>query len=530
MERVVREILPTITKADTNSFKQQRRVAAYCRVSTDSDEQELSFEAQVNYYTNKIMTNPDWRMAGIFADEGITGTQALCRPQFMEMIRKCRRKQIDLILIKSVSRFARNIVDSLSYVRELKKLGIEIYFEKEGLSSLKDTTEVYLAFHSIFAQAESESLSLNVRMGKAMSAKSGKVNFSYSTFLGYRRGADNQPEIVESEAVIVRMIYECYLEGYSLKEICLKLESHNILTPMKKKKWSSSTVKSILTNEKYKGDALLQKTYVIDCISHKTKKNDDRPQYYVENNHPAIIERDVFDRVQIEMAKRTSKNKVKKVGTITEAGKYSSKYALTDVLICGHCGTPYRRVTWSRNGVKKIVWRCISRLDYGTKYCKDSPSIEESLLQNAIVKSIKDVMSDDSCHTALINLKMHIQMYFGRNDENSTANDELRVKKLVHQITDLASSGHYSEQMKALVEELNEVKKIIADKKSKEDSATETKHKVNDILNYMEKYKDKPITFTNQAVRQLIECIRVMSKNEIQIIYKGGLERDVKLE
>lgn len=335
--KTVREIAPTIIAQNSEKIHRQLRVAAYCRVSTDSDEQEMSFDAQVEFYTDKIMRNPEWRLAGIFADEGISCTQAVKRPKFMQMIRQCKQGRIDMIITKSVSRFARNTVDCIKYVRELKAMGIAVIFEKEGLNTMHATSEIYLSMHGIFAQSESESLSGNVRMGKAMSAKKGNVAFSYKTFLGYRRGADNQPEIDPEQAEVVQFIFDRYLAGDSLKIIKQALEEKGILSPAGKPVWSVATLRSILTNEKYKGDALLQKTYVVDCITHKSKKNDDRPQYYVENNHPPIVSREVFDRVQMEMARRSSKRKVKEKGTKTESGKYSSKYALTDMLICGHC-------------------------------------------------------------------------------------------------------------------------------------------------------------------------------------------------
>lgn len=228
-----------------------------------------------------------------------------------------------MIITKSVSRFSRNTVDCLKYTRELKALGIPVIFEKEGLNTMHSTSEIYISMHGIFAQSESESLSGNVRMGKAMSAKKGKVAFSYKNFLGYRRGADNQPEIVPEEAEIIRLIFDRYLEGDSLQAIKDLLESKGYLSPTGKTTWSVSTIRSILTNEKYKGDARLQKTYVIDCISHRAKINDDRPQYYVENNHPPIVSREIFDRVQEEMARRASKRKVKEKGTKTESGNPS---------------------------------------------------------------------------------------------------------------------------------------------------------------------------------------------------------------
>lgn len=527
--KVVREILPTIKPEEKKQGYKQLRVAAYCRVSTDSDEQEMSFDAQVGYYTDKIMRNPEWSLAGIYADEGISGTQAEKRKDFMRMIRQCRKGNIDLVITKSVSRFARNTVDCLNYVRELKSLGIPIIFEKEGLNTMHATSEIYISMHGIFAQSESESLSGNVRMGKAISARNGNVAISYKSFLGYRRGADDKPEIDEEQAEIVRFIYDRYLAGDSLQMIRDSLEEQHILTPMGKEKWQLTTIRSILTNEKYKGDALLQKTYIVDCISHKSKKNDDRPQYYVENNHPAIIPREMFDRVQEEMARRTSKRKVKEIGTKTESGKYSSKYALTDLLICEHCGTPYRRCTWSRNGKKKIVWRCISRLDYGRKYCADSPSIEESVLQRAVAEGIRQVVMDESGQTALEALKLHIGMYFGQSDENSTAADEIRMQELVQRITELAGAEDSDNRIATLIDELNTVKQTIAEKKSKQSSAKQSERRIDEILTALDALKNHPIEYDNQAVRQIIECIKVLSAEQILIIFKGGLERTVQL-
>ena len=435
-----------------------------------------------------------------------------------------------MIITKSVSRFARNTVDCIKYVRELKAMGIPVIFEKEGLNTMHATSEIYLSMHGIFAQSESESLSGNVRMGKAMSAKKGNVPFCYKSFLGYRRGADNQPEIDPEQAEIVRLIFDRYLAGDSLTVIKHHLERECIPSPTGKPTWSVTTIHSILTNEKYKGDALLQKTYVIDCITHKSKKNDDRPQYYVENNHPAIVPKEVFDRAQEEMARRTSKRKVKEVGTKTESGKYSGKYALTDMMICGRCGTPYRRCTWSKRGKKKIVWRCINRLDYGRKYCTDSPTIGEESLHNAIVECIKQVVVDESGYAVIEMLKTHIKMFFGQDDEYSTAKEEARSAELIQAITQAACKGQYTSEMQAMVEELNRVKSIIADKKSKQTDDEKSSERINEILAAIDSLKDSPIAFDNQAIRQIIDCIKVMSEDEITIIFKGGFERTVALK
>lgn len=494
-------------------------MAAYCRVSTDSDEQEMSFEAQRSYYTDRIMRNPEWTLAGIFADEGISGTQAGKRKEFMRMIRLCRKGKIDMILTKSVSRFARNTVDCLNYVRELKGLGIPVVFEKEGLNTMHMTSEIYISMHGIFAQSESESLSGNVRIGKQIAAKNGNVSMSYRSFLGYRRGPDGKPEIDPEQAETVRLIFQRYLAGDSRAEIKQLLETRGIPSPMGKPTWTVTTIRSILTNEKYKGDALLQKTYVVDCISHKVKKNDDRPQYYVENSHPPIVSREIFDRVQEEIARRNNKRKVKEVGTTSDSGKYSGKYALTEILICGHCGTPYRRCTWTSHGRKRIVWRCISRLDYGKKYCENSPTIEESTLQEAIVNAIKDLAAESSLGSAAGLLKTHISIFFGGDE--SIALDEMRAKELVAKITAAASSGGYTGEMAALVSELNTVKQRIAEKKQRSKATDAVMQRMSDVTETIDSISDSSIQYDNTLVRKLIECIRVISVHEIEIVFKG---------
>lgn len=529
--KTVRMIPPTIIIDETPKVRRQLRTAAYCRVSTDSDEQELSFDAQVAAYTDKIMRNPEWSLVGIFADEGISGTQAYKRKDFMKMIRLCRQGKIDQIITKSVSRFARNTVDCLNYVRELKELGIPVIFEKEGLNTMHMSSEIYISMHGIFAQSESESLSGNVRWGKQKSAEKGNVAISYKNFLGYRKGADGQPEIIPEEAKTVNMIYDWFLEGDSLHTIKLKLEARGIPTPTGKKVWSTATIRSILTNEKYKGDALLCKTYVVDCISKKSKKNDDRPQYYVTNNHPAIVSREKFDRVQMELARRSSLNKKKQKDVKTELGKYSSKYALTELLICGKCGTAYRRAVWNKNGKKKAVWRCVSRMEYGRKYCTDSPTIEEIPLHRAIVEAIQEVANDSGCQTALKNLQTHIRMYYGSTDEDSTVEDEIRLNNLIGEVMQRAKDTDAdSVEFARLSQEIAETKKRIAEKKARQMAAGANQDRMNEVLNTLNALQNHPIDYDDKAVRKLIDCIKVISKTELLVIFKGGIEKTVTME
>lgn len=512
-----------------------KRVAAYCRVSTDKEQQEHSFETQKEMYTEMIMMKPNWQMAGIYADEGITGTIAKKRPDFMRMIEDCRKGKIDLIITKSVSRFSRNNLDCLLYVRELKEMGIPIIFEKEGINTLQVSSELLITLFSGLSQAESESISMNVKIGKRQSLKNGNVPFSYKSFLGYSKGADGKPEIDEEQAVIIRRIFAEYLAGKSLLDIAKGLTADEIPTARGKTNWSSARVQSILTNEKYKGDALLQKTYVVDCISKKSKKNKgELPMYYVENNHPAIIERTVFDRVQEEISRRNSKKKVKQIGTKTELGKYSSKYALSEILYCGNCGTPYRRCTWSKNGKKKIVWRCISRLDYGKKYCKDSPSIEESILHNAIAEAITQKAHMEN--TDVDRICRHIEIYQSSQDTSSILAKQERLKTIqerINKLTDMdseaAQNGDFDAQFESLYAEMYAIKdelEKIEKSKSKIETAADCTGEMTEVMKGL---KNHPVEYNDLVVRQLIECIKVISKDILHIYFKDGIKIEAKM-
>ncbi len=512
-----------------------KRVAAYCRVSTDKEQQEHSFETQKEMYTEMIMMKPNWQMAGIYADEGITGTIAKKRPDFMRMIGDCRKGKIDIIITKSVSRFSRNNLDCLLYVRELKELGIPIIFEKEGINTLQVSSELLITLFSGLSQAESESISMNVKIGKRQSLKNGNVPFSYKSFLGYRKGADGKPEIDEEQAVIIRRIFKEYLVGKSLLDIAKGLTTDGIPTARGKTNWSSARVQSILTNEKYKGDALLQKTYIVDCISKKSKKNNgELPMYYVENNHPAIIERSIFDKVQEEISRRNSKRKVKQKGTKTELGKYSSKYALSELLFCGNCGTPYRRVTWTNRGKKKVVWRCISRLDFGTKYCKDSPSLEESALQNAIAEAITQKAKSECADVS--RLQMHMQIYYDRQDASSIIAKKNRLNELKQSIEGLtnidneaAQNGDFDSQFEQLYTEMYNLKDELDEIEKQQARLTKSSDTLNEVAVILEGLKNHPVEYNDQAVRQLISCIKVISKDTLHIYFKDGVKIEAKM-
>ena len=531
-KKVVRVIEPTISVQETvNSTYRAIRVAAYCRVSTKQEEQLNSYENQVKHYTDRINAETGWILEGIYADKGITGTSYKKRDEFNRMIRRCKQGKIDMIIVKSIARFARNTVDCLKFVRMLRDLGVDVYFEEQGIHSNQPGAEFYITIYGCIAQSESENISANVRWGKAQSAKEGNVPFHYKNFLGYRKGADGKPEIDPEEAEIVRFIYDRFLAGDSLGGIAQKLEDLQIPSPSGKPKWQFSTIQSILTNEKYKGDAIINKTYIKDCISKKVMiNNGDRPKYYVENNHPAIIDSLTFSRVQEEIARRNSKKKVKQKGSKTEQGRYSSKYALTELLVCGECKTPYRRCTWTISGQKKIVWRCINRLDFGKKYCHNSPSIEESVLHRAIMRAIMDTALKNS--DVLKVLKIHIGMGFEENTtEDNALNIQVRIaeidaefKAMLSGISSDTVDAFDDAKASALITEKSELQRQLEQLQEIQQKRINTKHRLDDIYTILDGLRNRPMEYDDQMVRQILECVTVDSKEQITVIFIGGLK------
>ena len=278
--------------------KKNLRVAAYCRVSTKKDEQLNSYENQRDYYTEKIMANPNWTMADIFADEGITGTSACKRKDFLRMIRQCRKGKIDMILAKSVSRFARNTVDTLSYTRELRSMGIPVIFEEQNINSIYPESEFLITIHGAFAQSESEGISSRVKWGKHQAMRTGKANIQYKTLLGYEKGPDGEMVVNAEQAETVRKIYELYLSGQTLRNIKETLETGGFKNSAGTTEWTTSNLRTILSDKKYCGDVLLQKTFIRDCISKQVIRNTGQlPMYLIQNHHEAIISREQFDAV-----------------------------------------------------------------------------------------------------------------------------------------------------------------------------------------------------------------------------------------
>ena len=359
-----------------------RRVCGYARVSTDNEEQLGSYEAQMAYYTQFIQEHEGWAFVGLYSDEGVSGTSIRKRKGFQKMIADALEGKIDLIVTKSISRFARNTVDSISTIRELKAKGVEVYFEKDGLWTFDPSAELTISILSSIAQEESRNLSQNVTWGQRARFAEGKVSMAYKNFLGFERGENGQPVINEEQATLVRRIYSMFIDGKTVSAIAKALTADNVPTPGGRKVWQPSVIESILTNEKYKGDALLQKTYCADFLTKKMKKNQGEvPQYYVEGSHPAIVSPELFDHVQWELRRR------KGMGSIPSTSCFAGR------IVCGDCGSVYGSKVWhSTSKYRRVIWQCNGKFK-GEKRCS-TPHLYEKDLQQAFVRFVNGLIAD----------------------------------------------------------------------------------------------------------------------------------------
>ena len=519
---------PQMTEKDIR--KQHLRVAPYCRVSTNSEEQHESYTAQIEYYTEKIAAQPDWTMVDMFADEGKTATSTKKRKDFLRMIKACEKGKVDLVITKSVSRFCRNTLDGLDYVRKLKRMGVGILFEKENVNTLHMDNEMILTFMMSQAQAESESMSGNIRWGHRKNFKDGKVYYHYAGFMGYRKGEDGLPEIDDEEAEIVRRIFSRYLVGHSVSKIIADLEADGIKTVRGKESWNDRVVRNMLRNEKYIGDALLQKTFIADLFTHQSKKNNgELPQYYVHDCHPAIIDKMTFQRVQEELARRSSLRKVSS-NAKTELAKYSGKYVLSEILSCGNCGSPYRRTTWTRPEGKKIVWRCINRLEHGKKFCKDAPTLEEGTIHAAVVAAMNERFSQSTVKALLKDSILSTL---------SGSSDGVSLGSIDSKLAELRTNQFHLLQLAAAVgagstlydEDLNQISMEFSTLVAKRTEIEKTQRDISQADNRAEQIAaeldraDTGVTrFDEVSVRQLISAIRVMSKDKLLVCFKDGTE------
>lgn len=523
-------IPPTKRSPQELDQKKNLRVAAYCRVSTNSEEQLTSYQNQVEYFTEKISREPNWTLVEVFADEGKTGTSTCKRKNFLRMIRMCRQGKIDMILAKSVSRFARNTVDTIEYTRELRGLGIPVIFEEYNINSIYPESEFLITLYGAIAQNDSETLSSNVKWGKRQSMKSGHVNMQYKKMLGYERGEDGRPVINEDQAQVVRYIYQRYRMGDTLREIKETLENTGTLTAEGKSTWTISCLKSILTNEKYCGDALLQKTFILDCISKKVIKNTGQlTKYLIQDHHPAIVSREEFEATQIEMARRRAFRGLTRKTAPAGMGKYSGKYALSNIVFCEECGTVYRRCVWTQKGQKRAVWRCGNRLDYGKKFCKKSPTIDEEPLQQAILRAVNMVMEDrDTLESRLTNA-LAAELLPMPGETMSIADIDRSLESLGKEFDSLlaeASAGGMDciEKFSAISQrmaELKERKKRIEGIYREND---QVRQRISTISVMLRDISEEVTVWDEGTIHQMLEKVTILSGNRIRVTFRGGAE------
>ena len=486
------------------------RVAAYCRVSTDNEEQASSYEAQIEHYTNYINQNPEWKLVRIYADDGISATSTKGREQFNAMIEDCKKGEIDMILTKSISRFTRNTVDCLNYIRMLKDINIPVYFEKENINTMDSRGEVMLTIMASLAQQESESLSKNTKMGIQYRFQQGKVMVNTTCFLGYDKDAEGNLVINPKEAEVVKRIFREYLEGKSCKKIGKGLERDGILTSRGNPRWHDTTIRKILENEKYIGDALLQKTYTIDFLNKKRGKNTGKlPQYYLEGHHEPIIPKEIYMQVQEEMARRSEK-----YSNSGKRSRYSANHAFTQIVFCANCGAIFKRLHWSNRGKKTIVWRCSTRL--ANKEACAARTIREEELQEGFLMAVHEIIKNSNEYIRILNENLELAIH--QANPESVENLDARMAELQHELID-RTERH--ENIDELAEEIFRLRELRSQTVMDDAAKNEHQKRIKELQAFI-RSQQKGLEFDETLVRHLLERVTVFPDN-LLFTFRSGV-------
>lgn len=518
-------VIPATRDFHTGAIKNsiyRKKVAAYARVSTDHEEQRTSYEAQVDYYTKYIQGRADWDFVKVYTDEGITATNTKHREGFNDMIADALAGKIDLIITKSVSRFARNTVDSLTTVRKLKEKGVEVYFEKENIYTLDSKGELLITIMSSLAQEESRSISENITWGKRKFFADGKVYLPYKRFLGYKKGADGLPEIVPEEAEIIRLIYSLFLEGKTTTTIANILTEKGIPTPSGKvAKWASSTVESILTNEKYRGSALLQKVFTVDFLTKKHKVNEGEvPQYYIEESHPAIIPPVEFEMVQDEMRRR------KRIGY-----NYSGNSIFASKIVCDDCGGYYGPKVWHSNDkYRRVIYRCNRKYSKGENKCK-TPTITEEDIKAAFITAFNRLIADKGqvleqcrCMQTLLSDTTEIDAELATALEEMNIVKELLIKCVEDNTKVQQSQEEFWNKYNNLEKRYEQAKNTVEELRF---TRKEREHKLETIGAFMFEIHERDDiidTFDDRLWCVTVQEMRVTHEGSFRMFFKNGLE------
>jgi DNA invertase Pin-like site-specific DNA recombinase len=509
------------TGQEYNQFAPKRRVAGYARVSTDREDQFTSYEAQVDYYTTMIKGKPEWSFIGIYTDEGISGTNTKRREGFNKMVKDALSGKIDLIVTKSVSRFARNTVDSLTTIRKLKDKKVEVYFEKENIWTFDSKGELLITIMSSLAQEESRSISENVKWGRRKRFADGQVTVPFTRFLGYDRGPDGNLVVNAEEAKLVRYIFSLYLQGMNFFSIAKRLGNEGYRTMTGKMIWNPSTIKYILTNVKYKGDALLQKYYIADFLTKKPVVNKGEvPQYYVQDNHEAIIQCDVFDLVQKEIVHRKKHIETTK-GTSIFSGR----------IRCGICGGFFGPKIWhSNNKYRKVIWQCNDK--YTDRYNKcTAPHFSEDELKTLFVRALNKLITNkDEILRGFEEIKDEV--FDTSKDEAKLEHLKQERVEIVSLMEDLtaenASRVIDQDAYGARFDKLSERYRSAHEQEACLDAAMRDKQyrktKTELFLKTLREQDGLVAGFTDKLWHALADHALVYSKDDVQFTFKNGVE------
>lgn len=518
---------------DVSSKTKKMKVTFYARVSTDKEEQQTSLDGQIAYYQEKISSHDNWTMIGPYIDEGKSGTETTHRKRFNEMIKDCKAGKIDLILTKSISRFARNTVDTLVTVRDLQRLGVSVIFEKENINTSTQDCEMLITIFGSIAQEESRSISENIRWAMRGKFERGEVLLCTNRYLGLDRDKDNNIVINEKEAKIIRLMAMLYLSGMSYEQIARELDRRKIKTVTGKDVWSASTVRSILKNEKNAGVLIQGKSFTEDFLNKKRKRNKgERPKYKLEGGIPAILPMSIFIRLEEERARRSVAAKGGAVSSLSKSR--CSKYALSDLLRCHHCGSPFRRVSWRLGGKLIPVYRCKSTQVKEIK-CQGAPTLIESDIERNVmlaINELKESDTDDKVYSILLNnIKKIIE---DNNDDTSIQKIDEEIKQIKQNIDSLIEEG-----MNGLEEDTDIDTKLIAQAgllkqlqitKAKFVKSNKNEDRVNSIKEYIDNSKLNVTKFDDTLMRKMISKIIVFPDASIEIHFSFGVVVKRQLE
>lgn len=502
------------------------RVAPYCRVSTETEQQRTSYDIQVKAYTEMVNARDDWELVKVFADDGISGTSQKHRGDFQDMVKQALEGKIDMIITKSVSRFARNTVDALQTIRILREKGVDIYFEKENVHTLGQGGDFLITMLSGQAEAESYNISEAIKWGLRKKYKYGQARMSANLF-GYTRDKKtDEIIIIEDEAETVRMIFQLYLSGYSAQSIANELTLQGRKKRNTDFKWTAGYCNVILTNEKYCGDWLTQKTYVPDFLTHKSIKNNGAlDQYLYEGHHLGIISKEMFKQARLEYERRKARMTVGAKGCKTK-GAYTSKYVLASLLRCKECGNPYSRVIWSHRN--KVVWRCMNRIRHGKKYCHKSPSLEEKKLKQEILNALKGLVGNQNDFIDTITREYEELLYQMPDRKNiDSMKQEIERLKLetASEIMQGMNKNTPSEVLDAKIEELacraKELENKIKQVGEKEVLEKVYANRRDELKEVMGQINTKVLEWNDDLIRSVVDRIDVVGDTELDIILKS---------